>query len=202
MRLAAGLAMLGSEAREFASDKTAGRHQRQCFLTAGLTGAIGCELISGIVALASGRWAYGAAALVRQLVEIEYLAWAVGSDPEDAIDWLTSTKQQRMAKWQPGKIRNRADGRFPNSDYSDHCEAGGHPTPEGSRIILDNRDVWVEIALYEAAHHGTNAWHYLMDAFHSLDLAVPESIEEVHRDLDAAILDWRRVVCLSGLPTV
>jgi hypothetical protein len=199
--LATSMATLGSEARRFATERSGNADQVSCLLAAGLTGAIGCELVSGVVALASGRWAYGAAALVRQLVEVEYLAWAVGHDPSDAIDWLTSTKQRRLAKWRPGKIRGRADGRFPNTDYWHHCEAGGHPTPEGARIILDNRDAWVEINLYEAAHHGSNAWHYLVAAFRTLEISVPDSLNKSHGALDASITEWRRQDSLTGLPT-
>ncbi|MFI6161683.1 hypothetical protein ACIA59_17260 [Micromonospora haikouensis] len=199
---AMSMANLGSEARRFATESRGNADQARCMLAAGLTGAIGCELLSGIVALASGRWAYGAAALVRQLVEVEYLAWAVGHDPSDAIEWLKSTKQQRLARWQPGKIRGRADGRFPNTDYGYHCEAGGHPTPEAARTILDNRDAWVEIALYEAAHHGSNAWHYLVGAFQDFGIPLSDSLDRNHGALDAAIGEWRRLDRLTELPNL
>jgi hypothetical protein len=179
-------ATMGAEARQLATSKDLlSKEQVPLTLAAGLTSAVACELVSGIVVLADSRVAYGAAALVRQLVETEYLAWAVTRDPEDALDWLTSTKKVRMAKWQPGRIRGRSDGRFPNKDYGDHCEVGGHPTPEGAQAILDNRDLWVEVSLYEASFHGANTWHYLLDAFESV-----EAIDTSHARLDEAIAKW------------
>ena len=64
--------------------------------------------------------------------------------------------------------------------------------------ILDNRDAWVEIALYEAALHGVNTWHYLIQAF--ADLGALSTLEQRHRDLDAAIDEWRKADQLAGLP--
>ena len=185
--LALAFADLGSEARRLAKAMdSAPKEQVSLALAAGLTSSVAGELVSGIVVLAEARVAYGAAALVRQLVETEYLAWAVTQDPEDALDWLTSTKRVRMAKWQPGRIRGRADGRFPNSDYGNHCEVGGHPTPEGARAILDGRDLWVEVTLYETALHGSNAWHYLMKALDS-----GKNVDATHARVDNAIATWR-----------
>lgn len=199
-QLAISLAALGSEARHLAPESNAEDFDLRRILAAGLTGAVACELVSSVFILASTRNAYGAVALVRQLVETEYLAWAVTNDPSDAVQWLTSTREQRRARWQPGKIRGRAGGRFPNTDYWDHCEAGGHPTPHGAISILDNRDAWVEVALYEAALHGANTWHYLIEAFSGL--GVLTTLEQTHSNLDTAIAEWRRSDRLTGLPPV
>ncbi|WP_280317131.1 hypothetical protein [Nocardia wallacei] len=198
--LAISLATLGSEARHLASESASEDFDVRRILAAGLTSAVACELVSSIAILASTRNAYGAAALVRQLVETEYLAWAVTNDPSDAVEWLTSTRQQRRARWQPGKIRGRAGDRFPNTDYWDHCEAGGHPTPHGAISILDNRDAWVEISLYESALHGANTWHYLIEAFSGL--GVLTTLEQTHRDLDTAIAEWQQADRLTGLPPI
>lgn len=197
--LAIGLATLGSEARQLATESTAEDFDSRRILAAGLTGAVACELASSVLVLASSRNAYGAAALVRQLVETEYLAWAVTNDPDDAIEWITSTGDQRRKRWLPTQIRGRADGRFPNTDYWNHCEAGGHPTPQGAMSILDNRDAWVEVALYEAAMHGVNTWHYLIQAF--AGIGVLSTLEQRHRDLGAAIAKWRQADRLTGLPS-
>ena len=195
-----GLATLGSEARKLATELPDKELDTRRLLAAGLAGAVACELVSGVLILTATGNAYGAAALVRQIVETEYLAWAVTSDPDDAIEWLTSTGDQRRARWGPSQIRGRADGRFPNSDYWNHCEAGGHLTPPGAKAILDNRNVWVEISLYEAALHGANTWHYLIQAF--AGLGVLGTLEQQHCELDAAIDEWRQADRLTGLPPI
>ncbi|MBJ7323754.1 MAG: hypothetical protein JHC70_15605 [Rhodococcus sp.] len=195
-----GLATMGAEARKIATVSAVENDDNRRLLAAGLAAAVTCELVASVAILASTRNAYGAAALVRQIVETEYLAWAVTNNPDDAIEWLNSTSDQRRKRWSPAKIRGRADGRFPNTDYRNHCEVGGHPTPQGAIAILDNRDVWVEVALYEAAHHGSNTWHYLIQAFS--DLGVLAELELRHRDLDAAIDKWRLTDRLTGLPSV
>jgi hypothetical protein len=95
----ASFAVLGSEARRLAaSNDLNSKDQVSLTLAAGLTSAVACELVSGVVVLTEARVAYGAAALVRQLVEAEYVSWAVTQDPDDALDWLTSSKKVRMAK--------------------------------------------------------------------------------------------------------
>jgi hypothetical protein len=98
------------------------------------------ELSSGVIALLDQGNRYGAAALLRQLVEVEYLTWAFAEDEEEAMNWIRSTKEERMRFWQPRHIRNRAGGRFRRIDYALHCESGGHPSPEGIRLLPTHSD--------------------------------------------------------------
>lgn len=121
--LSLGMVALGADARNLTAQGNLTPAQTRRLLPAGLVAAIGGELVASMAYLAMGRWAYASAALVRQLVEVEYLAWAVTNDPDDAWEWLKSDRQTRLQRWQPGKIRQRSDGRFPNSDYHAHCEA-------------------------------------------------------------------------------
>lgn len=188
LKLGMALIVFGGEVKRLTSediDPSKGKG----LLPAGLVGSIGGELMATIEYLSAGRWAYGSAALVRQLVEIEYLSWATTNDPEDAWEWYTSSRETRLARWQPGKIRQRSEGRFPNSDYHDHCEIGGHPVPEPAMKILDNRDMWVELSLYEAALHGSATWHYLLRALR--DFSPVEAVEAQHRIVDDAYERWR-----------
>ncbi|RPA10338.1 hypothetical protein EEB19_09080 [Gordonia sp. OPL2] len=157
--------------------------------------AIGGELLASIAYLAEGRWAYASAALIRQLVEIEYLAWAVTNDPDDAWEWLKSDRATRLQRWQPGKIRQRSDGLFPNTDYHAHCEFGGHPVPEPAMRILDHRNQWVELSLYEAALHGAAVWHYLLRAVD--DMGPMASVNRHNRLVDAAYAAWRKTETLD-----
>lgn len=195
--LTGAFAQFGSLAREVAVIREVDQSHRSRVMASGLVASIGCELLQGIVVLADTRCAYASAALVRQLVEIEYLAWAVSEDPEDAIDWLRADHSRRLAWWQPGKIRQRADGRFPNSDYRNHCEAGGHPVAETAPKILDNRSMWVELSLYEACVHGTAAWHYLLHAFKEMGDPVP--VGEAHEAVDRLWSTWKAVDPLAQL---
>jgi hypothetical protein len=188
--LMAAFAGLSSDARKLISDGAIEKANVWRVLAAGMTSGIAFELVSGIVVLSMHRVAYGSAALTRQLVEIEYLAWAISEGEDDARDWLTSTKHDRLARWQPGKIRSRAAGRFPNTDYWDHCEVGGHPTPKGAQSILDNRDVWTEVGLYEAALHGSNAWHYLLKSFEGV--SAEALVASRHDKLNRALAEWRK----------
>ncbi|GLP76379.1 hypothetical protein TUM20983_34890 [Mycobacterium antarcticum] len=187
--LSLGMVTFGADVRNLTAQGNLTAHQTRRLLPAGLVAAIGGELLASTAYLAMGRWAYASAALVRQLVEVEYLAWAVTNDPDDAWEWLKSDKQKRLQRWQPGKIRQRSDGRFPNTDYHAHCEAGGHPVPERAMRILDHRDQWVELSLYEAAVHGTATWHYLLQAVGDAPVTVAESH---HRAIDKAYEVWRR----------
>jgi len=190
MKLGTALIVFGSEVRRLTNEDM-DLDRGKGLLPTGLIGSLGGELMATIGYLSAGRWAYGSAALVRQLVEIEYLSWATTNDPEDAWEWFTASRQTRLARWQPGKIRQRSEGRFPNSDYHDHCEMGGHPVPEPAIKILDNRDMWVELSLYEAALHGSATWHYLLRALR--DFEPVEAVEEQHRIVDDAYERWKTV---------
>lgn len=86
---------------------------------------IGSEIVSGCADLVgSGRY-YAGAALVRQLVEVEYLAWAFEKNDKESRRWLRSTREERHSFFTPAKLRKAADGHFRSADYSFHCELGG-----------------------------------------------------------------------------
>lgn len=54
---------------------------------------IGGELISGAADLIGSQRTYAGSALIRQLVELEYLAWAFDSKKAEATRWLRSTQR-------------------------------------------------------------------------------------------------------------
>ncbi len=89
------------------------------------------ELVRGATALFEDGNRYGAAALVRQLVEAEYLAWAFAKGEDDAEKWMRSTDKERMQLFRPYQLREQSGGLFRHGDYSHHCGKGGHPSPEG-----------------------------------------------------------------------
>lgn len=101
-----------------------------------LLGGTAAALVNGATSLIADGNLYAAAALNRQLVEIEYLAWAFENDLEEVGYWHRSTEDERRKRWQPRHLRQRSRGQFRGKDYALHCEFGGHPTPEGMRNLL------------------------------------------------------------------
>jgi hypothetical protein len=89
--------------------------------------------------------------------------WAFAEDQEEAASWLRSTRQDRQQRWQPRHLRQRSQGRFRGEDYGEHCEMGGHPTPNGVRALLSGDTAFTtEIVVSETANHGVSAWQYLL----------------------------------------
>lgn len=159
------------------------------------------QLIDGAIALLDRTNVYGAAALIRQLVEAEYLAWAFAEDEEQARTWLRATREERLKFWQPRDLRRRSGGRFRSTDYASHCERGGHPTPAAMRLLPDHgeRDSviwwWVDLAL-----HGVSTWKYVTAELHNIGWA-----EQLEHDiaglkgLASEVEQWRRHEPLMAL---
>lgn len=155
----------------------------------GLAGQIAGELISAATELVESNQYYAAMALVRQLVEVEYLAWAFSSGSSDVETWLRSSRQERSDMWQPRHLLSRPDSQFRGQDYHMHCERGGHPTPD-ARFLLPDHSVRLSAnaILVEIAVHGVSCWDYFAKAVIELDHAkwyankVPqrESIKQFH----------------------
>src|SRR5262245_10268378 len=89
------------------------------------------ELGAASARMLSGKEHYAGAALLRQVVEIEYLTWTFKEQPESVVEWLNSDHDTRREKFSPAQLRKNAKGRFLFKDYQDHCEQGGHPAPAG-----------------------------------------------------------------------
>jgi hypothetical protein len=137
-----------------------------------LVAEIGGELLSGAVTLLEQGNVYGAEALLRQIVEVEYLSWAFAEDQDEAMLWLRATPHERQKMWRPARLRERSGGRFRSSDYHRHCEQGGHPTPEATLLLpAHSRKSWPELSWLDLAIHGRSAWRYIADASHRLGYA-------------------------------
>jgi hypothetical protein len=96
------------------------------------------ELSAGAILLLDNGNPYGAAALVRQMVEVEYRAWAFAEDEGEAANWMRLDRRERLKIWSPTRFEKRSGGHFRAGDYHLHCEIGGHPTPEGRRLLTDH----------------------------------------------------------------
>jgi hypothetical protein len=180
--------MLGTDRRDgespfgFGSDATVGL---------AIVAEIAAELISGTLTLLDRDGLYGAAALLRQLVEIEYLCWAFAEDEDEAKRWMRSDRDERLRTWQPKHLRDPSGGRFRGADYHGHCERGGHPTPEATTLLAaHSRRLPPELLRLDLAQHGVSAWRYMSDATRRLDCQdVSRAAADTH-ELTDAIIRW------------
>lgn len=117
------------------------------------------QLVSASTDLFDDGRLYAAAALLRQLVEVEYLAWAFETKNGEAERWLRSTKQERESFFTPAKLRKAAAGKFRTQDYGYHCELGGHPVP-GSRLLLGRSPETSQLLLSDLLGHAGRIWEH------------------------------------------
>jgi hypothetical protein len=151
------------------------------------------ELMCSAVALLAQDNLYGAAALLRQLVEVEYLAWAFAEDEQEAMSWMRSDRDERLRMWQPKHLLKRSGGRFRATDYHSHCERGGHPTPDATMLLPGHsRRQLPELWWLDLAEHGVSAWRYAMDAARRLGYEDWMRSGSDGNDLSDAIERWER----------
>ena len=120
------------------------------------------QLVSAGADLFSDGRHYAAAALIRQVVEIEYLAWAVEARDQDGERWLRSNSKQRQSFFTPAKLRKAAKGKFRSYDYSVHCEIGGHPTPMAETILLNGDNAQAQLLLVDMLGHSGRIWDHVV----------------------------------------
>lgn len=92
------------------------------------------ELAEAAVIMTSRRRTYAAAAVLRQLIECEYLFALFGQDIDHAATWIISTPAQIRQTFTPAKMRQRTAA-FSSQEYWSHCDSGGHPAPKGARLL-------------------------------------------------------------------
>jgi hypothetical protein len=122
---------------------------------------IASQLISSIAALFADGRQYAAAALLRQMVEIEYLAWAFETRDRDGERWLRSDQEQRQEFFKPAKLRAAARGEFRGKDYGYHCELGGHPVPTAV-ILLEEDPTISQLLLADMLGHVGRIWDHVV----------------------------------------
>jgi hypothetical protein len=122
---------------------------------------IGGELVWASHELFRSSRQYAAAALLRQLVEIEYLAWAFDTNDREGEKWLRSTSSERRTFFTPAKLRRAAGGRFRAKDYGYHCELGGHPVP-GATVLLGEDVVVTQFLLSDLLGHAGRIWNHVV----------------------------------------
>jgi hypothetical protein len=118
------------------------------------------ELGVACVKLLKSGQLYASSALIRQIVECEYLCRAFAQDQDEARKWLNSTRAERLNIWSPKHMRDRSEGEFRDKDYAVHCEVGGHPTPRAFRLLRPTRTVSPNAIWGELTVHLANVWSH------------------------------------------
>ena len=163
-------------------------------LAVAILARIGGELSGGIALLLRSSHLYGAGALLRQLIEVEYQIYLGYLDPANLERWYNADAKELRNSFSPQRMRDAADGLFRDQEYWQHCEVGGHPHVK-SRMLLSNYKHTVEpssFLLPDAVQHIRRLWTSLKLLIPELGLAKflpPELIAS----LDESIEGWTRV---------
>jgi hypothetical protein len=91
------------------------------------------ELADGAADMAGKNRYYAVGALIRQLIECEYLLTLFNDDLGHARRWRESTPDEVRREFTPGKMRKLTG--FADQEYWNHCATGGHPAPNGARLL-------------------------------------------------------------------
>jgi hypothetical protein len=158
---------------------------------------IASELTSASAELfASGR-SYAAAALLRQIVEVEYLAWAFESRDKDAERWIRSNDDERREFFRPAILRKASQGMFRGLDYGYHCDLGGHPTPRAS-LLLAGDSTTSQLLLSDLLGHVGRIWNHVAACAKQQG---EDWVHEYDHEMVARFKEWRSRDILTKLPT-
>jgi hypothetical protein len=156
----------------------------------GVLTQIGGELAISCVELLEASHYYATAALIRQLVEVEYLAWVFAEDEQAAARWLYSTPAQIRTIFSPANLRKRAAGRFRNSEYWAHCDLGGHANPKAAFLLPDHTTILPpEAAWVDLGQHLERLWGLTVAALDRNQWRDAVAIVDIDR-LQAALSGW------------
>lgn len=158
---------------------------------------IASQLVSASTDLFTDGRHYAAAALLRQIVEVEYLAWAIDSRDRDGERWLRSDRQERESFFAPAKLRKAAQGKFRGQDYGYHCEFGGHPVPDAGALLGDDPSV-SELLLSDLLGHVGRIWDHV--ASWARRNANGDPVLRRHDGMLRRFLRWKSLDPLVELP--
>lgn len=159
---------------------------------------IATQLVSASADLFADGRPYAAAALTRQLVEVEYLAWAFEARDREGERWLRSSRQERELFFRPAKLRKAASGRFRSQDYGYHCELGGHPVPGGTALLRSDDPALPQLLLADTLGHVGRIWDHILGwARNSLH---GKSVTDRAQAMSQRFADWKSLDPLASLP--
>jgi len=137
---------------------------------------------------------YAAGALLRQLIEIEYLLFLGYKDPSRLGRWYVAGAKELRRTFSPHQMRKNAEGLFRDEEYWLHCELGGHPHPRARMLLLSYESPLPPIAclLPDAVQHLRRLWTSLRLLLDQLDVD-RTAVAECSDSLVVAIGHWERV---------
>ena len=176
-------------------------------LAAALLIRLASELSGGIYTLAKGSHLYAVGALLRQLIEIEYLLFLGYVDPANLQLWYEADAPKLRKIFSPQQMRKSADGLFRDKEYWLHCEMGGHPHPTRSRILLSAYTFPVPpiaFSLPDTVQHLRRLWTSVKLLLPKLNIGEIALSESSH--LSETIAQWEKIenptlLALDGIPT-
>jgi hypothetical protein len=160
---------------------------------------MGGQLADGSISLLEDENWYATAALLRQLVEIEYLMSLFAEDPKEAVAWLAASQEDLRRTYSPATMRRRSQGRFRDQEYWTHCELGGHPNPRAHFLLPERtfpRDnsvfgppewMWVELG-----QHLARLWRLFAKGIDHQDMKDIRALSESIAEVDEHLLRWHR----------
>jgi hypothetical protein len=154
---------------------------------------VASDLLRGIVVLVRDSNLYAAAALLRQLIEVEYLALIGYQSPKRLAEWYDASGEQLRREFTPSRMRKQSGGLFRAQEYWEHCEVGGHPHPRGKWILREYSGPMSPRAylLPDIAQHTRRLWtsmRFLLPAIAGEHNAFEPSIKMI----DASLANWLR----------
>ncbi|HVL53077.1 MAG TPA: hypothetical protein VM344_02340 [Vitreimonas sp.] len=142
----------GPDRVEGRTDQTNGYGDER-MVAAAIVVEIAAEAADGAVALLDQGRVYASSAILRQVLECEYLLTAFALDADWAREWLNADGETLRRIFSPQRMRDRSGGRFRDTEYWAHCKRGGHPTPEARALLTAHSQVpmvewWRELSMH------------------------------------------------------
>jgi hypothetical protein len=161
-----------------------------------LVSVTGASLGAGVQQLIFQNNHYAASALLRQLVEVEFLLWKFAQDCDEIPGWVNSTREERERNWKPSRIYRDAENDYRQKDYSGHCELGGHPTPVGAEIAAGVRSDIAEASLLcDLINHLRDSWTHILKAIEKVEQRYPHlaplAADGSVANVEEAVVSWR-----------
>lgn len=163
-------------------------------LAAALLVNLASELTSGIVMLLRSKREYPAGTLLRQLIEIEYLAFQAYADPSQLEKWYGADPVALRRQFTPQAMRKASGGVFRDQEYWHHCEVGGHPHPRARMLMRKyaSRLSPDAFLLPDSVQHVRRLWTSIRLLMPQLDGG--DGILDRHaKGLTSALANWERV---------
>lgn len=169
------------------------------------------QLCEGMRILLSQENVYGAAALLRQVIEVEYLLFREVVQPNSLGTWYTLSSNERFKLFSPSRMRKDSAGVFSDSEYWSHCELGGHPHPN-ARALLQGYEQPFKLKVYlfpDAIHHISRAFDSLNSIFGKSNFAeqlvpwaipVVDSLQRWRADEDPVVLSYHGLKTIKTVP--